>query len=67
MMGMNTFQSEYGDAVDAEKAPEIINNEVSTLPPEQLYELTKQMKECVQVIFINKLIKIKLLLTVLNV
>ncbi|KAL4135988.1 hypothetical protein QTP88_007562 [Uroleucon formosanum] len=48
MMGINTSQSEYGDTVDAEKAPEIINNVVSTLPPEQLYELTKQMKECVQ-------------------
>ncbi|KAL4135990.1 hypothetical protein QTP88_007564 [Uroleucon formosanum] len=46
MMGINTSQSEYGDAVDAEKAPEIIKNEVSTLPTEQLYELTKQMKEC---------------------
>lgn len=56
MMGMPTSESHYGDAVNAEKAPEIINNVVSTLPPEQLYELMKQMKECIQVIFINKLI-----------
>ncbi|KAL4135932.1 hypothetical protein QTP88_007509 [Uroleucon formosanum] len=48
MMGMPTSESHYGDAVNAEKAPEIINNVVSTLPPEQLYELMKQMKECVQ-------------------
>lgn len=52
MMGMPTSESHYGDAVNAEKAPEIINNVVSTLPPEQLYELMKQMKECIQVIFI---------------
>jgi len=67
MMGMPTSESHYGDAVNAEKAPEIINDVVSTLPPEQLYELMKQMKECIQVIFINKLIKIKFLLTVFNV
>ncbi|XP_022179005.1 cleavage stimulation factor subunit 2 tau variant-like [Myzus persicae] len=48
MMGMPTSESHYGDAVNAEKAPEIINNVVSTLPPEQLYELMKQMKECIQ-------------------
>ncbi|XP_026818377.1 cleavage stimulation factor subunit 2-like [Rhopalosiphum maidis] len=48
MMGMPTSESNYGDAVNAEKAPEIINNVVSTLPPEQLFELMKQMKECIQ-------------------
>lgn len=48
MMGMPTSESHYGDAVNAEKAPEIINNVISTLPPEQLYELMKQMKECIQ-------------------
>ncbi|XP_025191265.1 cleavage stimulation factor subunit 2-like [Melanaphis sacchari] len=48
MMGMPTSESHYGDAVNAEKAPEIINNVVSTLPPEQLFELMKQMKECIQ-------------------
>lgn len=49
MMGMPTSESHYGDAVNSEKAPDIINNLVSTLPPEQLYELMKQMKDCVQV------------------
>lgn len=50
MLGMPTSESYYGDAVNAEKAPEVINNIVSTLSPEQLYELMKQMKDCVQVI-----------------
>ncbi|KAL4083437.1 hypothetical protein QTP88_028753 [Uroleucon formosanum] len=48
MMGMNTSESHNGDAVNAEKAPEIINNVVSTLPSEQSYELMKQMKEFIQ-------------------
>lgn len=51
MMGMPTSETHYGDTVDAEKAPEIISNVVSNLPPEQLHELMKQMKECVQVIY----------------
>jgi cleavage stimulation factor subunit 2 len=51
MMGMPTSESHYGEAVDAEKAPEVINNVVSNLPPDQLYDLMKQMKECVQVIY----------------
>jgi len=55
MMGMPTSESHYGDAVNAEKAPEIINNVISTLPPEQLFELMKQMKECIQVISIINL------------
>jgi len=68
MMGMPTSESNYGDAVNAEKAPEVINNVVSTLPPEQLYELMKQMKECIQVIFLNKLINnILFLITDFNV
>lgn len=58
MLGMPTSESNYGDAVNAEKAPEIINNVVSTLPPEQLFELMKQMKECIQVIFIINLLNI---------
>lgn len=63
MLGMPTSESYYGDCVKAEKAPEIINNVVSSLPPEQLYELMKQMKECVQVIFINKFTYLLILLS----
>lgn len=48
-MGMPTSESLYGNAISAEKAPDVINNIISTLPPEQLYELMKQMKDCVQV------------------
>lgn len=50
MMGMPTSETHYGDAVNAEKAPEIINGIMSSLPPEQLYDLMKQMKECIHVI-----------------
>lgn len=38
------------DHVDAEKAPEAISKAVASLPPEQMFELMKQMKQCVQVL-----------------
>lgn len=38
------------DNVDAEKVPEAISKAVASLPPEQMFELMKQMKQCVQVI-----------------
>lgn len=63
MLGMPTSESYYGDSVKADKAPEIINNVISTLPPEQLYDLMKQMKECVQVKFISKLTYLLVLLS----
>ena len=37
-------QSPYGEPVDAEKAPEAISKAVASLPPEQMFELMKQMK-----------------------
>ena len=40
-------QSPYGDPVDPEKAPEAISKAVASLPPEQMFELMKQMKECI--------------------
>ncbi|UYV67700.1 CSTF2 [Cordylochernes scorpioides] len=39
-------QSPYGTEVDPEKAPEAITKAVASLPPEQMYELMKQMKVC---------------------
>lgn len=33
----------------SEKTPETISKAVASLPPEQMFELLKQMKQCVQV------------------
>ena len=38
------FQSPYGEPVESEKAPEAISKAVASLPPEQMFELMKQMK-----------------------
>ena len=38
------FQSPYGEATEPEKAPEAISKAVASLPPEQMFELMKQMK-----------------------
>ena len=38
----------YGDAVDPDKAPEAISKAVASLPPEQMFELMKQMQQCVK-------------------
>jgi len=40
--------SPYGEEVTPEKAPETITNAVASLPPEQMFELMKQMKLCIQ-------------------
>lgn len=40
--------SPYGNAVTPEKAPETITSAVASLPPEQMFELMKQMKLCIQ-------------------
>ena len=42
-------EPQYGDEVDTEKAPEAISKAVASLPPEQMFELMKQMKLCIQV------------------
>lgn len=49
------FQVEnpYGEPCDPEKAPEAISKAVATLPPEQMFELMKQMKLCIQVKYIS--------------
>lgn len=41
---MYPLQSPYGDPVEPEKAPEAISKAVASLPPEQMFELMKQMK-----------------------
>lgn len=51
MMGLPNSEGHYGDAVSAERAPEIISKLVSSLPPEQMHDLMHQMKECVMVLF----------------
>lgn len=42
-------ENPYGDTVDPDKAPEAISKAVASLPPEQMFELMKQMKLCCQV------------------
>ncbi|XP_046967465.1 cleavage stimulation factor subunit 2 tau variant [Vanessa cardui] len=42
------IENPYGDPVDPDKAPEAISKAVATLPPEQMFELMKQMKLCIQ-------------------
>lgn len=39
--------------VEAEKVPEAISKAVASLPPEQMFELMKQMKQCIQVLFVH--------------
>ncbi|CAH0399130.1 unnamed protein product [Chilo suppressalis] len=41
-------ENPYGEPVEPEKAPEAISKAVATLPPEQMFELMKQMKLCIQ-------------------
>ncbi|KHN74586.1 Cleavage stimulation factor subunit 2 [Toxocara canis] len=40
-------ESPYGAEVEPDKAPEAISRSVASLPPEQMFELMKQMKQCV--------------------
>ncbi|CAH8847108.1 unnamed protein product [Trichobilharzia szidati] len=42
------LESPYGDSIDPQGAPEAISRAVASLPPEQMYELMKQMKLCIQ-------------------
>eukprot|EP00058_Branchiostoma_floridae_P004883 XP_002590371.1 hypothetical protein BRAFLDRAFT_216236 [Branchiostoma floridae] len=41
-------ESPYGPPVQPEDAPEAISQAVASLPPEQMFELMKQMKLCIQ-------------------
>ncbi|PAA52959.1 hypothetical protein BOX15_Mlig006421g1, partial [Macrostomum lignano] len=40
--------SPYGEKVDPKNAPEEISRAVASLPPEQMFELMRQMKQCIQ-------------------
>lgn len=42
------IENPYGETIEPEKAPEAISKAVASLPPEQMFELMKQMKLCVQ-------------------
>ncbi|KAG8447723.1 hypothetical protein GDO86_015006 [Hymenochirus boettgeri] len=46
--GAPIIESPYGEPISAEDAPESISRAVASLPPEQMFELMKQMKLCVQ-------------------
>ncbi|KAM4696639.1 cleavage stimulation factor subunit 2 isoform 2-T2 [Rhinophrynus dorsalis] len=46
--GAPVIESPYGEPVSPEDAPESISRAVASLPPEQMFELMKQMKLCVQ-------------------
>ncbi|KAI4880142.1 hypothetical protein NFI96_009038 [Prochilodus magdalenae] len=46
--GAPIIESPYGDSCPTEEAPESISRAVASLPPEQMFELMKQMKLCVQ-------------------
>lgn len=41
-------ESPYGTETEPDKAPEAISKAVASLPPEQMFELMKQMKLCIQ-------------------
>lgn len=41
-------ENPYGEHCDPDQAPEIITKTVTALPPEQMFELMKQMKTCIQ-------------------
>ncbi|VDN52676.1 unnamed protein product [Dracunculus medinensis] len=40
-------ENPYGPECEPDRAPEIISRTVASLPPEQMFELMKQMKQCV--------------------
>ncbi|GAB6030675.1 Cleavage stimulation factor subunit 2 [Chamberlinius hualienensis] len=43
-----TADGSYGGSGNTDKAPEAISKAVASLPPEQMFELMKQMKLCIQ-------------------
>lgn len=42
------FDSPYGAECEPQEAPEIISRAVANLPPEQMFELASQMKQCIE-------------------
>lgn len=55
LLNQPPVENPYGEPIQAEKAPEAISKAVASLPPEQMFELMKQMKLCIQV-FIYEII-----------
>lgn len=51
LLNQPPVENPYGEPIQAEKAPEAISKAVASLPPEQMFELMKQMKLCVQVCY----------------
>lgn len=49
LLNQPPVENPYGEPVQAEKAPEAISKAVASLPPEQMFELMKQMKSTIQV------------------
>merc|ERR1711981_861698 len=41
-------EGKYGEPVVPKDAPEAISHAVASLPPEQMFQLMKEMKECIQ-------------------
>lgn len=50
LLNQPPVENPYGEPIQAEKAPEAISKAVASLPPEQMFELMKQMKTTIQVI-----------------
>ncbi|KAL1505514.1 hypothetical protein ABEB36_005062 [Hypothenemus hampei] len=48
LLNQPPVENPYGEPVQAEKAPEAISKAVASLPPEQMFELMKQMKTTIQ-------------------
>ncbi|XP_015127609.1 cleavage stimulation factor subunit 2 [Diachasma alloeum] len=48
LLQTHNTENTYGEAVQSDKAPEAISKAVAALPPEQMFELMKQMKVCIQ-------------------
>lgn len=48
LLNQPAVENPYGEPVQAEKAPEAISKAVASLPPEQMFELMKQMKATIQ-------------------
>lgn len=55
LLNQPPVENPYGEPIQAEKAPEAISKAVASLPPEQMFELMKQMKLCVQVCYLKYL------------
>lgn len=55
LLNQPPIENPYGEPIQAEKAPEAISKAVASLPPEQMFELMKQMKTTIQVSFENSI------------